>query len=43
MDLLDEKCELNLFDYDWRIYSVNPNRTPQYISAEAVGQESLSK
>ncbi|HYK75037.1 MAG TPA: glucose-1-phosphate adenylyltransferase, partial [Pseudoneobacillus sp.] len=22
MDLLDEECELNLFDYTWRIYSV---------------------
>ncbi|MBS4191809.1 glucose-1-phosphate adenylyltransferase [Bacillus sp. FJAT-49705] len=35
MDLLDEKCELNLFDYEWRIYSVNPNHPPQYISTEA--------
>ncbi|MEH7343423.1 glucose-1-phosphate adenylyltransferase [Bacillus sp. JJ1532] len=35
MDLLDETCELNLFDYNWRIYSVNPNHPPQYISTEA--------
>ncbi|WP_066291991.1 glucose-1-phosphate adenylyltransferase [Bacillus sp. FJAT-29937] len=35
MDLLDEECELNLFDYNWRIYSVNPNHPPQYISTEA--------
>lgn len=35
MDLLDESCELNLFDYNWRIYSVNPNHPPQYISTEA--------
>jgi len=41
MDLLDETCELNLFDYDWRIYSVNPNDPPQYISPEASIAESL--
>ncbi len=41
MDLLDEKCELNLFDYDWRIYSVNPNHPPQYISPKAKIEESL--
>lgn len=41
MDLLDENCELDLFDYDWRIYSVNPNQKPQYISPEAEVRESL--
>ena len=41
MDLLDEKCELNLFDPSWRIYSVNPNQPPQYISSEAEVLESL--
>ncbi|MFE8703292.1 glucose-1-phosphate adenylyltransferase [Cytobacillus sp. FJAT-54145] len=41
MDLLDEDCELNLFDYDWRIYSVNPNHPPQFISPEAQVLESL--
>ncbi|MFE8698145.1 glucose-1-phosphate adenylyltransferase [Cytobacillus sp. FJAT-53684] len=41
MDLLDETCELNLFDYDWRIYSVNPNQPPQYISPNADVVESL--
>jgi len=41
MDLLDESCELNLFDQDWRIYSVNPNHPPQYISTEAKVNESL--
>lgn len=35
MDLLDDQCELNLFDYSWRIYSVNPNHPPQYISKAA--------
>lgn len=41
MDLLDEKCELNLFDPSWRIYSVNPNQPPQYISPDAAILESL--
>ena len=41
MDLLDENCELDLFDYNWRIYSVNPNQRPQYISPEAKVTESL--
>ena len=41
MDLLDENNELNLFDFKWRIYSVNPNYKPQYISAEAEITESL--
>jgi glucose-1-phosphate adenylyltransferase len=41
MDLLDEKCELNLFDSSWRIYSVNPNQPPQYISTKASVYESL--
>ncbi|NRG48016.1 glucose-1-phosphate adenylyltransferase [Bacillus sp. CRN 9] len=41
MDLLEEQCELNLFDYDWRIYSVNPNHPPQYISPNAEVKQSL--
>ncbi|OCA81926.1 glucose-1-phosphate adenylyltransferase [Pradoshia sp. D12] len=41
MDLLDEECELNLYDYSWRIYSVNPNRPPQYLSNKAEVKESL--
>ncbi|MEW9051979.1 MAG: glucose-1-phosphate adenylyltransferase [Neobacillus sp.] len=41
MDLLNEECDLDLFDHDWRIYSVNPNRPPQYISPDAVVKESL--
>ena len=41
MDLLDETCELNLFDYDWRIYSVNPNQQPQYIAPNAEVTDSL--
>ncbi|PLS14967.1 glucose-1-phosphate adenylyltransferase [Bacillus sp. M6-12] len=41
MDLLDEKCELDLFDHSWRIYSVNPNQPPQYIAPYAKVEESL--
>jgi glucose-1-phosphate adenylyltransferase len=41
MDLLNENCDLDLFDHDWKIYSVNPNQPPQYISPDAVVKESL--
>ncbi|MCM3002915.1 glucose-1-phosphate adenylyltransferase [Priestia koreensis] len=41
MDLLKENSDLNLFDYSWRIYSVNPNYPPQYISPDATVIESL--
>lgn len=41
MDLLAEDCELDLFDHDWRIFSVNPNRPPQYISPTAIVKDSL--
>ncbi|WP_243385945.1 glucose-1-phosphate adenylyltransferase [Bacillus kexueae] len=41
MDLLKENPKLDLFDYDWRIYSVNPNHPPQYIHESADVVESL--
>ncbi|PKG22225.1 glucose-1-phosphate adenylyltransferase [Niallia nealsonii] len=41
MDLLDDKSELNISDYDWRIYTVNPNQPPQYISDQAIVKESM--
>ncbi|MED4202973.1 glucose-1-phosphate adenylyltransferase [Neobacillus mesonae] len=41
MDLLKDDCGLDLFDNSWRIYSVNPNQPPQYISPDAVVKESL--
>ncbi|MEH7548190.1 MULTISPECIES: glucose-1-phosphate adenylyltransferase [Bacillaceae] len=41
MDLLGEDCDLDLFENDWRIYSVNPNQPPQYISPDAIVRESL--
>jgi glucose-1-phosphate adenylyltransferase len=41
MDLLNEETELDLYDRSWRIYSVNPNQPPQYISTTAQVEESL--
>ncbi|MES9683206.1 glucose-1-phosphate adenylyltransferase [Bacillus sp. AFS001701] len=41
MDLLNEDSELNIYDRDWRIYSVNPNQPPQYISPTAIVEDSL--
>ncbi|WP_160724092.1 glucose-1-phosphate adenylyltransferase [Bacillus sp. USDA818B3_A] len=41
MDLLGEDCELDLFENDWRIYSVNPNQPPQYIAPDAIVRNSL--
>lgn len=35
MDLLSDKPKLNLNDPKWRIYSVNPNHPPQYITPTA--------
>src|SRR6056297_1767961 len=41
MDLLGENPELNLQDRNWIIYSVNPNRPPQYLSENAVVDNSM--
>jgi glucose-1-phosphate adenylyltransferase len=41
MDLLNDHCDLDLFDNQWKIYSVNPNQPPQYISPDAIVKESL--
>ncbi|MFC0273983.1 glucose-1-phosphate adenylyltransferase [Metabacillus herbersteinensis] len=42
MDLLENSSKnLNLFDHDWRIYTVNPNHPPQFISDDAEVSESL--
>jgi len=35
MDLLNEEPELDLYDPNWRVYSVNATRPPQYIGATA--------
>jgi len=41
MDLLGEEPELELQDRNWIIYSVNPNRPPQYLSGDAVVDNSM--
>jgi glucose-1-phosphate adenylyltransferase len=41
MDLLEDECKLDLFEKNWKIYSVNPNQPPQYIFPEATVRESL--
>ncbi|MEC2058120.1 glucose-1-phosphate adenylyltransferase [Bacillus stercoris] len=41
MDLLKEDSELKLFEHKWKIYSVNPNQPPQFISSDAQVQDSL--
>ncbi|HEO8420114.1 glucose-1-phosphate adenylyltransferase [Niallia sp. FSL W8-0635] len=41
MDLLDDTSKLNISDYNWRIYTVNPNHPPQYISSDARVKESM--
>ncbi|MFW6382053.1 MAG: glucose-1-phosphate adenylyltransferase [Bacillota bacterium] len=42
MDLLKEaNMGLNLYDRDWVIYSVNPNRPPQYLSSGAKVRNSM--
>jgi len=35
MDLIEEGNSLNIFDKNWKIYSVNPTRPPQYIGPNA--------
>ncbi|MEH7121533.1 glucose-1-phosphate adenylyltransferase [Neobacillus vireti] len=41
MDLLGEECDLDLFENEWKIYSVNPNQPPQYLSPDAIVKESM--
>ncbi|MDN3016915.1 glucose-1-phosphate adenylyltransferase [Paenibacillus sp. BSR1-1] len=41
MDLLKEDTDFDLYDRNWRIYSVNPNQPPQYIAPTAQIEESL--
>ncbi|HWO74288.1 MAG TPA: glucose-1-phosphate adenylyltransferase [Bacillus sp. (in: firmicutes)] len=41
MDLLEENPELDLYDMDWKIYSVNANLPPHYIAPGAEIKQSL--
>ncbi|WP_461205708.1 glucose-1-phosphate adenylyltransferase [Clostridium sp. DL1XJH146] len=41
MDLIDPENKLNIYDKDWKIYTVNPNKPPQYIGPNAKIKDSL--
>jgi len=41
MDLLEEDTQLNLFDRNWRIYSLSPYQPPHYIAPTAKVTRSL--
>ncbi|NLX91886.1 MAG: glucose-1-phosphate adenylyltransferase [Firmicutes bacterium] len=41
MDLLSSKNGLDLFDRNWRIYTVNPNQPPHYVAHAAKIENSL--
>lgn len=41
MDLLKDDNELNLYDRNWRIYSVNPVSPPHYVSPDSCVKSSL--
>jgi glucose-1-phosphate adenylyltransferase len=41
MDLLDPDNQLNIHDTNWKIYTVNPNRPPQYVGIDAKIKNSL--
>ncbi len=41
MDLLEDEPKFTLNDYRWRMYSVNPDQPPQYISQTATVNRAL--
>ncbi len=41
MELLKDQPSLDLHEYNWPIYSVNPNQPPPYIGPRAVVKQSL--
>ncbi|EPE61148.1 nucleotidyl transferase family protein [Exiguobacterium sp. S17] len=41
MDLLEEDPPFDLYDPDFKIYSVNPNQTPQFIGKDACVEQSV--
>lgn len=41
MELLDEEPKLDLYEYNWRVFSVNPNQPPQYIGPSAKVHQSI--
>lgn len=41
MELLAPASELNIYDHDWRIYTVNPSQPPHYLAPSAIVENSL--
>ncbi len=41
MELLAEDSKLNIYDHDWRIYTVNPSQPPHYLAPSACVEHSL--
>lgn len=41
MDLINDDKDLNIYDSNWKIYSLNPVRPPQYIGAGSMIKNSL--
>jgi len=41
MDLLGPKHKFDLYDRNWRVYSVNPNQPPHYIASSSKVENSL--
>lgn len=41
MDLLEENPPFDLYDPNWKMYSVNPNQAPQYIGKDACVEQSV--
>ncbi len=41
MDLLEEDPPFDLYDPNWKMYSVNPNQTPQFIGKDACVEQSV--
>lgn len=41
MEFIDPNHELNIRDRDWRVYSKNPNTTPQFLTETAKVENSM--
>ncbi len=41
MELLNDGSKLNIYDHDWRIYTVNPSQPPHYLAPSACVEQSL--
>lgn len=41
MELLLPDSQLNIYDHDWRIYTVNPSQPPHYLAPSACVEQSM--